>query len=511
MSTEIELKLGLAPNQAQRLRANPLLGGIRPVRRRLFSRYFDTPDGRLHGHGAALRVRKIGRRWVQTLKCGGESRAGLWLRPEWETPLRGPSPEPGQFPAEALEPLGVPEDAELIPVFETDFWRTTWSIPVGDGGAVELCLDQGGIQAGQRQQPLCEIELELKGGERADCYRLALSLLEDLDLTIAPASKAERGRILLTGTLPPPVKAGMSPVSSGMRVEEAFVAVLWSTLAQLIGNLDGLSAGEDPEYLHQARVAVRRMRAALNFFEPALPEDALAWLNGELRWLGGGLGPARDWDVFVTETLPAMRAGLFDCREFAALETAARRHRLGLLAHARRVAADVRLTRLVVRLGLWLETREWRHSANDGWRNTLDAPLRTFADRRLADRHLRLLRRGKNLSRLSESQRHRLRIAAKKMRYGAEFMTALYSEKQVRPFVRALSELQDVLGGLNDLRTARELAGELARSRRGCAISLAAGLVAGYGAKDTQDRLAGLERQWRKFKGHKPFWRNTGM
>src|SRR5690606_18639843 len=113
--------------------------------------------------GLALRLRKLGRRWLQTLKTRGESQAGLHARGEYETAASGDGIDLAALAAlegagELLAPFG---DAALLPLFTTRFRRTRQLVRLPQGGRAELAFDLGEIRAGESSEPICEIEIEL--------------------------------------------------------------------------------------------------------------------------------------------------------------------------------------------------------------------------------------------------------------------------------------------------------------------------------------------------------------
>ena len=199
MSKEIELKLTLSPGQARRLGRHQLLARTKPVRSQLFNTYYDTPDFALRRRGIALRLRRRGlSNWVMTVKGGDSGPGGLALRSEWEAPT-----QPGCFDFSIVGDAGLREflsvqQARLQAVFSTDFSRSAWLLEQG-GARVELVLDRGFIcvagEGGQiRREALCEVELELVGGDSTDAlFDLALVLSVDFHLHPEILSKAERG------------------------------------------------------------------------------------------------------------------------------------------------------------------------------------------------------------------------------------------------------------------------------------------------------------------------------
>lgn len=507
MTVEIELKLALPPMQATRLKRHPLLTGAgRPLRRRLVSVYFDTPELDLMRAQAALRVRRVGRGWVQTVKIGGGSTGGLHQRPEWETPTAGEAPEPERFDAPAVRDLLTPARlARLRPVFETHFWRNAWALPVAGGGSVEVALDQGEVSGGGHSQPICEVELELKSGQPTALYDLALALAADFDLRPDPVSKAGRAYALFQNLHSQPVKAAPVGLKPEMHVGDAFVVVMQSGLGQFTANLAGLIHETDPEYLHQARVAVRRLRSALTVFAPALPDPALALLREELRWLMGVLGPARDWDVFATETLSPLMAAM-PGRPLASLARDGAAHRGAARAAMTAAVSSRRLSRLLLEAGRVLLLRPWEQAVDrigSAWQS---APATALAESVLDRRQRQLLRRGRHFARLEPAARHRLRIVAKKQRYAAEFFAELYPPKAARAYIKNLAALQDGLGALNDIAVTGRLLDNL-RGGRAANRAWACGLVQGWVESRAQARIAELEPAWRRMKKVRPFWR----
>jgi hypothetical protein len=162
-----------------------------------------------------------------------------------------------------------------------------------------------------------------------------------------------------------PVKARPAPLASSMTVNDAFRAVVAAGLVHLLANERGLRESADPEYLHQARVALRRLRSALEVFSPPLPETVVAPVERELGWLASRLGPARDWDVLLTETLPPIEAEFGAQRGLKAFGTRCGRLRRSAGARARRAVRSARYRRLT----LWLSAG-WA----EGWRARRTAP-----------------------------------------------------------------------------------------------------------------------------------------
>lgn len=508
-NVETELKL-LIPSQAMRkLAAHRLLKGQAPGKRsRLYSIYFDTPTLDLWRQGVALRLRREGRRWVQTVKGGGTVQGGLHQRAELEEAVAGPAPDfsgiAGHGLADAFAIAGL--RARIEPAFVTDFRRSRRLLELESGASVEACIDRGEIRSGKRIEPISELELELKSGASQQLYDLALRLAEDVPLSIENRSKAERGFALARGERTRPVKAHPAALHGELSVSDAFRAVMWASLAHLLANERGMREGADPEYLHQMRVALRRLRSALDVFSPPLPEAAVAPVAAGLKWLAGSLAPARDWDVFTTETLPPIVAEFGTHGELKAFSTRCEKLRRDAGGRARRAVRSSRYRRLTLSVAAWLASESWLAQVDPDRRLALGAPLAEFAAAVLEKRYSRVRKRGRRLGGLTAPELHRLRIAIKKFRYAADFFASLYPQQPVRQALRRLSRLQDILGAMNDAATAASLMARGFDGAAGKGVGEAKGILLGW----SRGRAATLKRElrsaWKEFHAAERFW-----
>lgn len=507
--TEIELTLRVAPDAVRRLAANRLLRGNRaPVRRRLHGIYYDTPALDLLRKGIALRVRKEGGAWVQTVKGSGSVHAGLHERPESEARVAGPRPDlsrvKGKAFAGALRPSRI-RDA-LRPVFVTEFERSRRLLQLETGTIVEASIDRGVIRSGLRAEPLAELELELKKGDRAQLYQLALRLQEEVPLVLESRSKAARGYALRGASRETPVKARAAVLDSRMRVADAFKAVTRASLAQLHANERGMLKGADPEFLHQMRVALRRLRSALGVFSPPIPGTEVEPLARELKWAASRLGPARDWDVFVTETLPAIEAepGAHGKLQAFSERCGALRRRAN--ASARRTVRSPRYQRLLLRLGAWIEAEGWYGSGPAPERDALREPVTEFAARILEKRCQQARKRGRRLAERSPGELHRLRIAIKKLRYAGDFFSSLYAGRASRNALRHLGRLQDILGAMNDAAALGGVMAQCIGRGRGRHALEARGTLAAWSRRRSATLKGELKAAWKAFRAGPRFW-----
>jgi inorganic triphosphatase YgiF len=506
---EIELKLAVPAEAVRRLASHRLLRGrSRPTRRRLYAIYFDTPALDLWRQGIALRVRREGRRWVQTVKGGAAAQGGLHQRAEMEVEVAGPRPDlsrvrDGDFAGALASPR---LRALLAPVFITEFTRSSRVLDLDAEARVEASVDQGVIRSGKRAELLSELELELKGGSPHRLYDLALKLAEDIPLSIEDRSKAGRGYALARGERAAPVKARAAALDRGMPVNDAFKAVMWASLAHLQANERGMLDGRDPEFLHQVRVALRRLRSAAGLFAPPLPDPVIAPVRNDLRWLAANLGPARDWDVFVTETLPPIEAefgahgGLADfCARCSRLRRAAG-------ARARRAVRSARYRQFMLSTAAWLASEGWLPDLDAEAAAALQSPVGEFATAVLERRYNQVRKKGHKLAGLPAAELHRLRIAIKKFRYAADFFAGLYAPGAARQTLERLSRLQDVLGAMNDAATVAALVAAGFDGARGRRVLEAKGILLGW----SRGRAATLKRElrsaWKEFRSAEKFW-----
>ncbi|MBS1197316.1 MAG: hypothetical protein H6R18_1101 [Proteobacteria bacterium] len=454
MATEIELKLSLKPKAIKRLVAHPLLKGLAPQKQRLLNTYYDTPELELHARHIGVRFRQKGEQWLLTVKSAEPASGGLAVRSEWEAAAK-----PGHFDfSHVTDPnlrhLLDQARERLQAVFTTDFRRQIWHVPFGES-LIELAVDRGSIDSKGKSTAICEIELELLSGRIADIFGLTRALQEDIDLRPAIASKAERGYTLFNGETLRPFRAKPPALTPEMTPVEAFRSIALACLEHFQRNEPGLHAKGHPEFIHQARVALRRLRSAIKLFAPALPPDFVAAYGQTWRTLASALGDARNWDVFLDETLPPIRSAFPNDRDVGRLSMEGQR----LAKRARRSVVSLLVMAEYPRL--ITEFTAAIYALND----VLPRSLRDFANKRLAVHARQARQLAKRHATLQPAERHQMRIRFKKLRYALEFLGGLLPQKKLLPYLAALSQLQDELGLINDQVTAENLLKEVLKSQ----------------------------------------------
>lgn len=494
--SEIELKLAIPPADAAAFRRLAVLrekGLDGPTRGKVFNVYFDTPGLVLKHHGMALRLRKTGGKWLQTLKTAGTAAGGLHQRGEWEYPVRVPQLDLALFRETPLATLAQSKALHLTlkPAFTTEFHRTTWLLEISPGQRVEVALDQGVMRCGERESIISEVEIELLEGSATAVFDLALALVGQIAMQPANLSKAERGYRLFQPQPLVPRRAGAVELRRKESPHQAMQAIVAGCLDHFEANVEGAHASDDPEYLHQLRVALRRLRSAMRIFRPANAGHIAA----ELKWLTAALGEARDWDVLRTQTLPALLEGFGDPGLARQLTAAGTRKQAAARAAARTALASAREALLVMTVGRWVGVpRELTllapHTASevDAAQTPPSQSLTRFASHEIRRHHRRLLHVKGGLADLSAEARHRVRINAKRLRYAVDFFSSLFSKKRVERYVNILGKIQELLGNINDDAVALNLVESLAPPER--FIDFARG---GF-AQRTQTRLVEVDR-----------------
>jgi len=284
-----------------------------------------------------------------------------------------------------------------------------------------------------------------------------------------------------------------------MDVQEAFAVIGRNCLMQMRANQTGALAARDPEFLHQYRVGLRRLRSAFGLFRPVLPTLGAGALVREMRWLGTRLGPARDWDVFCVEILAPLSERAGHDPGFAALYRRCARDRVSCAAKVREAVASPRYAKFIIQLERFLSTTE----------RVADAPqLKAFGAARLQKRDNNLRKIARTLDVSDPAQVHRMRVVAKKLRYASEFLQSLFPQKAVRDYARSLARLQDALGELNDCATGLRLLDSLP-PHRSKADADVRGLVRKWLAARKERNLGVLAGHWDTLRRQKRYWKSA--
>jgi triphosphatase len=288
-----------------------------------------------------------------------------------------------------------------------------------------------------------------------------------------------------------------------MDTHTAFKRIAWECLSQLQDHQKIVLHGSDVEGVHQMRVALRRLRAAFSLFRQVLGRENIVTLLVEVNWLADTLGKARDIDVFVTQTLPAVTIDFKHHTGLQKLRNKALKAQIAAYKDVRAALSSQRYHHFLKNLANWLENESWHKDIeNPKHNNVLDIAITA-----LDWRYHQLRQCGKHLSRMHPEKRHAARIAAKKLRYTAEFFTSLYPSAKSRAFINNLSQLQNHLGILNDIATIENLLHQLIGSSADKSLDEALYIIVGWNACNSIRSLEKTDEVWKAFISKKPFWR----
>ncbi len=456
MADEIELKLELTLADAERIVASKLFGESVKVAEQV-STYFDTADKEVAKAGFSLRIRRTGDTRIQTIKADGASAAGLFARTEWERSVDDDRPVLDY--ATPLPTVLGDAAAGIAAMFVVRVERSKWLV-VEEETKIEVVLDRGEVSVGDECEPICEIELELKLGDPAALFGLARKIDAIAPVRLGVVTKSERG-YRLTEVRPASIKAEPVLLDPEVSTADAFKRIVQTCIRQYRLNEALLLSNRNPAALHQARVAIRRMRSAFSIFKPMIGDDG-GGLREELKWLASILGEARDLDVLLDRAPP----GILKDRVAAEREAA--------YDHVLDILGSQRARTIVLNVAHWITQSRWISGENaevDGGQ-----PALVFAAAALTRFRRRVKKGGKNLAQIDDEARHEVRKNAKKLRYASEFFASLFTRKREQRrhqhFVAGLEELQDRLGALNDLATAPEVLNRLGLAEEAGAAAL---------------------------------------
>lgn len=446
---ETELKFLITEGHLAKIKAlvSSVEGASPALHHRLETIYFDTQKEHLWKAGFTLRVRTVGQSRVQTVKQIISSHV---QRNEWETEIGGPWPEADKIENTPLAPLLANPRIrrDLRPAFKVDVRRTSLILDT-DAAQIEASFDHGFIETDNKKLGVCELELELKRGDRFGLFTLAREFVAKAPLHPSLVSKAERGYLLAKGEWGHAVKVTKLHLGKNMTSRQAFQQIFHSCLHDFELNQSGLMKSDNAEALHQGRIAIRRLRAAMTLFRPLVSDLEYRKLREELKWLAGLLGAARDLDV-VLESLPLLATQKQATTQASDLASHLESKRCS--AHQAVVEAleSERGRMLLFDLAVWIDDGKWQ--SQDSMPE--NEPMTRFIRARLKKRRTKLVEQGADLINLPSDARHQVRIEAKKLRYMAEFFVDVRGvskdHKQLKQVIDCCETLQAALGAIRD-------------------------------------------------------------
>jgi inorganic triphosphatase YgiF len=472
--TEIELKFLVPSSASTALTAEMAQGSAGGERTSLAAMYLDTEDRRLARAGLAWRLRREGRRWIQTLKASGTNPLERFehevIRPNATHDANEHAGTPVGERLLRILRTAHDEGIEVGVRFQTEVRRTLRRVRTR-GAVVEVALDEGRLLSNESSLRIREIEFELVSGSATAMAALAERWRKRFDLIYEPRTKAERGDQLATGVGFPPVRrASRLDYPSDATAAVAFGAVLDECLSHITRNAIGLCEGNPAlrvEHVHQVRVGIRRLRSALRSFDRWTPAPADALVE-DVRRLFTELGKSRDSDVLESGVaaelikvgapalkMPAPMGGADPAETVRARET--QRVFLAWIAWRTAMAEQPMPAVAAAPAPSELQEKEAAQVENavqdESWTDA-----RTFhrnVERRLRRWHRRIVADWKSFDELDEAGLHALRKRIKRQRYAVEFFTPVLRRRGIERYLKPLGHIQDRMGELNDLFVAR--------------------------------------------------------
>jgi len=473
------------------------------VRQRHTIHYFDTQDLDLWRAGFALRVYRVNRQWAQILEDRGRQLSGSRQYQAWQTPAKFGLPDVAALLESVRDDKALHKNLSLLlqskpmaPVFAVQSRHTCHFLRVEGWDQIEAEIGHIELQHGELRDGSSQIVLRQVSGDPACLYRFAQELLAIAPLRLGHMSMAERGYALRAPQPASAVRAGRVNLDASMSVQQALYEIIANCVAQIQANEVGVVSGNDPEYIHQMRVGLRRLNSALGLFRDFV--SCPPTLRVELAQIRRDLGSARDWEVLAGDTLGGIikegrtEEGLVRLQKIILREAAKNR------VQAVSIVQSDRYTHGLLALGAWAQGMVGQSIAAADANVGEVLALGTFAQQVMARRGAQLHRRAKRLSGANDEDRHEMRLSAKKLRYAAEFLGALYPATKLRTYVEGLAEIQEVLGLLNDAVVADELLRHKVVSAPDLAPTV--GFVRGYLAARSFRDIRFLAQLWKRFK-----------
>ena len=501
------LRLRATPEALVRLLRVPPLAFMQAAveTERLEIVHFDTARHLLRKSGLSLAIRRDGERCLQCLTGDDEDAPAV----EDCEPVPAMEPRIDALQAAGGKLARLTAD-RLAAVFTLRLDRRAMTVPAVAGGGAEriaITIDDATIEAGKDSSALVALRLEAPEGAQAELYRLALALHRLEPLCVEPLSLRELGYRVAGGSPPVWAKAGTVALGGATSLDQGIAAVLEQCFEHWLVNQAAAADGRDIEGVHQMRVALRRLRAALVFLGPWLPHEQASWFEREVKWLARKLGAVRDLDVLLADTLAPVRSARGRDKDLKLLARTIE----GAQAEAHRdlvaAMASARYTTLLLTLGQWIAGHAWLADAAHPW----DRPLALAARTPLDGIYQTVLDAGDGFDDLAPEARHDLRLDIKRLRYALQFVGGAFGDR-AGPWLRLLGTLQDGLGAANDAILAEaQLAAMIERRRRSSRdyrrLAHASGLVVGWWLARAGVREEELRRQWAEFALLRPFWR----
>ena len=498
MPKRLSLKFLIHERDHARLLRHPLLRDTGPSRQeQVVSIHYDTRTLQLQARAIELTLRRHSSSWLQSVEQRESATASEVSANQWSVPYFNHFDFSAIEDAKLRDWLGQAKIiARIAPIFESTIRRTSWRVSVASGVTIDASFGRGTLVSSGRRELVADFELALVEGLGADLYAFAMQLAARVPLTPQLLTIGERGCRLFLNKSATPAKGDSFTFPSNALPLQIFQQIALSCLHHMQGNQLGAATSSNPEYIHQMRVATRRLRAAIQIFKPLIPPPVVEQMTGPLRDLMQTLGRVRDLDVVAGEIVDPVTNEMPDEPSVVALSAALTERRYQARGEVSQLLQTPEFGHLQLRTealldGLSLDTSS-RESSNQvqvsDEHGMSRLKLAEFAQRRLRSR-LKRLHESASRARVDDpASLHRTRICIKRLRYALEFFSPMMQKKASAKTLKTLAGAQEKLGQLNDIAVAGDVLLLCISADRN--LRLAVSLVASWHAQRYADLLA---------------------
>lgn len=421
----------------------------------LAAHYYDTTDNILAQSGMALRIRKEGDTWVQTLKSNGDGMASrgeqnnILDEDQVNAAIEANSlyPDLSVYEELNIEKMVLSSSQEQVSdklnrIYITDIERTTRLIK-GETGLIEMAYDEGSVIHGEDPQiskPILELEFELIEGDVSFLFDVAKTWAKRYNLCLSTVTKAERGGLMLEGKeYAEATKADLKKLAldKNMSQPQFMRAVVHNCMLQILPNVSAIAAGStESDHVHQLRVGIRRLRTALKFFN-----DFSSQLNPEwgpiLKQTFGLLGEYRDHELLQIRTQP-----MLESKGAPYVDWSSERDSIKIKPIDALRAPDFQIT--------LLELIEYTMSPAKKDKPLNKGNAKQQSIKILESLYKKISKASEKFATLDIEAQHDVRKRLKSLRYISEFVSPMFKKKKTKAFLKYLEPAQEILGEYND-------------------------------------------------------------
>jgi CHAD domain-containing protein len=312
---------------------------------------------------------------------------------------------------------------------------------------------------------------------------------------------ARRGKPLAWKAKP----SGLAPDNT---VDDAIALILDNCLAQVIANHAAAKRAYSTEGVHQMRVGLRRLRAALKVLHKEIPAESFVTFSAGAETLADGLGPVRNLDALAERLSETDLKQRMTGPQRRALREAIKGRRAALHGELRAALQSEATRRFLDGLSGWIAARQWRTEIAEEKLPLLALPVRHLAEAILDALERKARKRGRGFRHQLPVHRHKFRIAIQKLRYAAKFFAPLHAAGAKAPerYLARLSKLQDALGEDHDAVVTPILLKELGRDSRSAPVHRAILALKRALARRQPALRKELRKRRHQWKQAKTFW-----